>query len=266
MRLVSITIFLFSFVGAFGQTTLLPKQIDPVSVGVVYKKEWNMDLRLHTNGAALALNLGRSNSYYETKYYHFELGYLRDPRETKQNKNVTVNFGETSQGFTFGKQNSVIMLRAGWGKKVYWSEKTKRKGAVVGYSYEYGPALALLKPAYLRLVYRVQQDGVDVFELRTEKFSEENEDVFLNYDDIFGGAGFFTGFNEMSFVPGLQAKGGLHFSIGAYDKSVKALEVGLMLDVFPKKIPILVETESVSNKPYFINLYLNLQFGRRSLR
>ena len=65
-------------------------------------------------------------------------------------------------------------------------------------------------------------------------------------------------------MPGIQAKGGLLFSLGAYDKMVKAVEVGAMVDFYIKKVPIMVESESVSNKPYFFNLYLSLQLGTRS--
>ena len=46
-------------------------------------------------------------------------------------------------------------------------------------------------------------------------------------------------------------------------KDVKAFETGIMFDVFATKIPILLETEEISNKPYFIRLYMNLQLGAR---
>ena len=69
---------------------------------------------------------------------------------------------------------------------------------------------------------------------------------------------------ELTFTPGIQARGGILFSLGAYDKYVKMIEVGIMADLFIKKISILAETEAISNKPYFINLYLTLQLGARS--
>jgi len=39
-----------------------------------------------------------------------------------------------------------------------------------------------------------------------------------------------------------------------------------MLDVFIKKIPILVENNDIvnaENRPFFLNLYLNIQLGKR---
>ena len=47
---------------------------------------------------------------------------------------------------------------------------------------------------------------------------------------------------------------------GAFDEFVKALEIGLMVDVFTKRAPILVSDE---NRQVFFNFFLNLQFGKR---
>ncbi len=249
--------------GVVAQTTLLPKQINSNLAGIIYKSEWAVDVRLHTNGAALALNLGKIKTYYKTSYYHFELGYLKDPRERKQTKPV-VGLRQSAGSYVFGKQNSVFVLRGGYGVKRYLSEKEKRKGLAIGWNYEIGPSIALLKPYYLDLSYEYEgQNGV-IYEIRSERYSEENAETFLNDIKIFGSSGFFNGFNELGVVPGLQGKLGLHFAMGAFDKYVKAFEVGMMFDAYIKKIPIMVETENVSNKPYFVNLYLNLHFGKRS--
>ncbi len=265
---VSVVCLLLSSL-AIGQVTLLPKQMSTAYKGVVYKKEWSIDLRMHTNGWAVAYNSAKIKTYYQTNYYHFEFGSIKDPRERRQNKNIPFAGpqGRTiiPRSFTFGKSNSVYILRGGIGRKKYLSEKAQKKGVALGYHYEIGPSIAILKPYFLELFYP-SAEGNNEIELRTEKYSESNADIFTNENDIFGGAGFFHGITETTFVPGLQAKGGLHFALGAFDQKVRALEVGCMVDVYAKKIPILVETEEVSNKPYFINLYLNLQFGKRSIK
>ena len=78
---------------------------------------------------------------------------------------------------------------------------------------------------------------------------------------IQGRSGFFKGFDELKFVPGIHGKGGVHFALGAYDQYVTAVEVGVMLDIFLKDVPIMVVEH---NKPYFFNLYITLQIGKRS--
>lgn len=266
MRYAYLIIILFLGLNINAQVTLLPKQVTSTNKGIVYKNEWSVDLRLHTNGMALAFNTGQIKTYYKTSYYHFEIGKLKDPREITQNKNYTLTSGPSTKSFVYGKQNSIFVLRGGIGKKVYWSEKANKRGIAIGYTYEIGPSIAIVKPYYLTLIYDKMIEGNTIVEFREEKYSVENAEKFTKYDDIFGGTGFFKGIGESSFVPGIQGKIGMHFALGAFGNKVKALECGLMFDIYAKKIPILVKTEEVSNKPYFFNLYVNLQFGKRSPR
>ena len=244
------------------QITFQPKQIEFDWKGIVYRYEKAFDFSLHTNGFIIGYNSGRILTYNKTRYYRFSIGYMGDPRERRQNKNIPLA-NMTSKSFSYGKLNSLYVLRAGIGRKKYLSEKAKRKGIALGYSYEVGPAIVMLKPNYLYLLFSENQNGTLVDELRAERYSSENADVFLDYNRIYGGGGFTRGWKELTFTPGLQARGGILFSLGAYDKYVKMIEVGIMADLFIKKISILAETEAVSNKPYFINLYLTLQLGAR---
>jgi len=246
------------------QKTFQPKATQFDWKGIVYRKERAFEARVHTNGALIGMNFGEIKTYYKTKYYHLSFGYLKDPREKRQNRNLSFSFPDRSSSFSFGKQNSVLNLRAGLGVKRFISEKAKRKGIAIGYDYQIGPSLAILKPYYLELLYTVESDGIPNRELRTERYTEENAEKFTTFNDIFGGAGYFTGFDELRIVPGIQANLGLFFSMGAFDKYVKALELGLMVDVFSKKLPIMIETEEVSNKPYFINFYVKFLMGKRS--
>ncbi|MEZ5048311.1 MAG: hypothetical protein R2766_01540 [Saprospiraceae bacterium] len=258
--------FLFIlFTDVNGQITLQPKQQNFEYKGIIYRKEVYMDFCLSTNGASLGLNFSKIGAFQSTKYYHYEIATLSDPREKSQNKNLAVSYNDISSSFKFGKQNHVIMLRAGVGKKKFLSDKAKRKGIAIGYDMEIGPTLAVLIPYYLDLIYTETQGGVTNLTIKTEKYNSDNADTFLDYDRIYGGTGYFTGFGEASVQPGIQGKLGLLFSLGQYDKTIKALEVGLMADVFFKKIPIMVETDNVKNKPYFLNFYLTFQFGKRKI-
>lgn len=248
---------------AIAQTTFQPKQIDFDWKGIIYRHERSIEIGMHTHGWQIGYNTGKLLTYDKTRYYHFALATMSDGRQNRQNKNIPLN-GKASSSFVFGKLNSFYVLRGGIGWKKYLSEKAKRKGIAVGYTYEFGPAIGIKRPYYLELVYPIEDFGSQDWDLRKERYSEENKDVFLDYDRVFGGAGFGKGWSELSFVPGIQAKGGLLFSLGAYDKYVKLVEVGAVADLFVQKIDIMAETKSSSNKPYFINLYLTLQFGYRN--
>lgn len=243
------------------QRVIKPKLIEVDWKGVIYKKEWSLDFRMHENGAAIAYNTGKIKSYHKTNFYQIELGFTKDPRERNQSKISQIG---RSGSFAFGKVNSLINLRGSIGSKRYLSEKEKRRGIAVGYTYMIGPSLALLKPYYLDLIYTEVIDDKQVATIRSEKFSEENADVFLNDLSINDRSSFFKGMDEIAIRGGIHGKVGLHLAMGAYDKYVKAFETGIMFDVFPTKIPILYETEEVSNQRVFIKLFMSLQIGKRS--
>lgn len=246
--------------GVFAQNVIQPKQYDYTLRGVLYQKEFSVEPFLQSNGLSLMLNFGEIKKYYLTRYYTLGFGILRHPKEYRQNANFqsSLSIFKNSNAFVFGKQNSLYTLRGGFGEKRYLSEKAKRKGISVGINYGGGISLGLVKPYYLDLI-RFEEDGTSDF-LSSESLSEENEDIFTDITRIFGSSKWTRGFSELNVVPGFYGKFGVHFSIGAFDKFVKAVEAGIMADIYTKKIPIMIGDD---NSAYFVNLYLSLQFGRR---
>lgn len=244
----------------FAQKVILPKQIDNSLRGIIYKREWVVDAAIHSNGFAVGVNIGKILTYYKTRYYHLNFGILRHPKEYRQPVNFQSGSGfiKTSSAFSFGKQNNLLVLRGGVGEKRYFSEKAKRKGVAVGISYEGGASLGLLKPYYLE-ISRLEPNGVDDI-VSTEKYSEENEDYFLDENRILGSANFFKGIDEISIVPGFHAKVAMHFSLGAFDQIAKALEVGLMIDGYFRKVPVMILERNTS---MFFNAYISVQLGKR---
>lgn len=251
----------FSVVTCFGQTTLQPRQISNSSKGVVYSKEVAVDMRVQTKGFALAVNIGKMKTYYLTRFYHFEIGELKHPKETRQNVDqINPASGKTSRSFIFGKVNSLYALRAGIGEKRYLSEKAKKKGVAIGFSYEAGFTLGLLKPYYLELL---RETELNARRISTEKYSAENEDVFLDATRIYGSSGFTRGLGEIKPIPGGHFKLAAHFDWGAFDEFVKAMEVGIMGDVFFQNVPIMADVNGAENRPFFLNLFISLQLGKR---
>jgi len=181
---------------------------------------------------------------------------LRHPKESR-NRNSNISFQNNPGGtYTFGKKNSVFVLRGGFGQKRYFSDKQKKRGVSVGMSYLLGATLGLTKPYYLDL--KVPRDGEEIF-IRTP-YVDEYAEEFLDIRRIINSSGFSYGWNELGVVPGGHAKVGLHLDFGAKDDIIKALDFGFMLDVFYKKLPIMV---SEDNKMAFLNVYLSLQLGKR---
>lgn len=239
---------------AFGQYTILPKPIGEESI--VYETERVFHLRAHSNGFSLGYAVGDIETWYRSSYYFFDIGSLKNAKEYSQNFRFFNNqlSNQPSRSFIYGKINRLYALRAGVGTKRNFSERARRKSIIVGIDYEYGFTLGLLKPYYLKIK---AQDGTP-FVL---KYDGENEDVFLDETNIYGGAEFKYGLDEIKLKPGFHGKFGTNFTWGNQDHLIKALEVGVMADVFLSKVPLMLTAE---NKPYFLNVYLNLQFGKRS--
>ena len=260
MKNILITVaFLLCSVWVMGQSTIQPRPIGDDFKGFIYNQEVAVNLRGHTNGFAFGVDIGRIKTYYQTKYFHIEIGELKHAKESRQSPDYASSpNGKVSRAFKFGKQNSFYALRAGFGNKRYFSEKAKRKGVAVGISYEGGATLGMIKPYYLEL-FSPENGGNPV----TTRYSEENRERFLDIWQIYGSASWTNGLNELSVIPGVHGKLAVHFDWGAFDEYVKAIEAGIMLDVFSKKVPIMVETENTRNRAYFLNLFVNLQFGKR---
>ena len=251
----------FLFVLLFGppvvaQVTLQPKQMETRDVGVVYDEEFAVNLYLHTRGYGLGVILGKIKTYYKTSFYHVDFGMVKHPKEHRPDNQIN-QFNVLSRPYVFGKKNNFFALRVGKGAKRYLSEKAKRRGVAMGYSYQLGPSIGMLKPYFLDLR---GDGGNNPPIIESEKYTAENADRFLNPDFIDGYSGFWKGVGELDFIIGAHIKGGAHFAWGAYDRYVKALEVGLMLDIYLKKVDIMAIED---NSPVFANLYLNLQFGKR---
>ena len=128
-------------------------------------------------------------------------------------------------------------------------------------SWEFGPTLGLLKPYFLDLGFPTGNGNIRTY--RPERYTEANHDIFLDRSRIGGAVGIGRGWSELSIRPGVHATASTHFAWGAFDEFVKAAEAGFMLDVFFGNTDILVEVDGVENRPFFLNVFVNLQLGKR---
>jgi hypothetical protein len=225
-------------------------------VGIVYNRETSFNMKMTTNrGYALGIEIGRLRTYYKTTFYHLGIGEIKHPKEQRQSANPSVS--RSFRPYVFGKQNNFFLVRGGWGVKRYFTEKAKQKGVAMGMSYSFGPTIGILKPYYLALA---REGDFGRERITHEQYSKQNESIFLDNTRIKGASPFTRGFGDLSLLPGGNASIALHMDWGAFDEFIKALEIGLMVDAFPKAVPILV---SAQNSPLFFNFFLNLQLGKR---
>ena len=249
-----IILFLFPSL-LVGQDVLLPDNNNLNLKGVIYSNEFSIEAKLHTLGMTIGFNKAKIVTYHTTKFYHFDIGFLNSSKEKKNNIVATgLNVFNT---YSYGKRNYFFPLRIGMGIKKYLSEKDIRRGLAIGYSIEGGPTLGVLKADYILVK---NESGNN---LETMKYSEENAEIFKNENLIYDRGPFFKGFDEINIAPGIHINAAIHYALKAYEQPVYALETGIMIDAFINRVPIMVETSNFKNKSIFINVYINIQLGKR---
>lgn len=231
---------------------------DDDSYGTRYLEDLSFGFRLNTSGWSIFGTYGKVVSADKYRFYQVELAELRHPKEVRQSSELfNPRIPESPRPFVFGKQNNFFALNVSVGKRVTIGEKANRSGVEVNFIYQGGPTLGLAKPYYLD----VFRDGSDLFNLiESIKYTEKRREDFLDISNIYGASGFTRGLGELRFYPGVHGKAGLNFDWANYSEFVTALEVGLAANAFLRTVPIMVDAP---NRPYFIYLYLGIQFGKK---
>jgi hypothetical protein len=215
---------------------------------ILYKKEMSGSLIAHTSGWGLNFRKGNHLTGSRKSIIEIDLVSMKHSKEIK-----TYNpYFSNPKGFVFGKQNSLTILRTGYGILQVLNEKPYSGGVELGCLFEGGIDIGMLKPIYV-IVYEGTFNAVDSFSVK--KYSYE-----INPEDIYGKASFIKGFDEIKFQFGAFAKIGFNFDFGSYYEFVKALQVGTVIDFYPKPVPIMALAK---NNTLFINFYLSLNFGKR---
>jgi len=216
-------------------------------IELVYQKEWRAGIKAHSSGYGLCVSKAKVQNRTKKKLWLFELQEIRHLKQSKQ-----TSFDASV--YYYGKQNNFYNLNVSYGKQKIWAEKGRKSGVEIGLQYSGGLSLGLLKPYYLR-IGRAPDGQTD------EKYDPTDETQrFLNTNLIHGASGFLYGLEELSVLPGLVGHIGFTFDWSTHSESIKTLETGLMLNVYPKRVPIMINTD---NHFFLANLYVKLLIGRR---
>lgn len=214
---------------------------------VFYRNEKTMGLILTTNGFGVSYREGKRLDFLNKRLFEVDFGVIRDPKEVK----LSNPYYQTSKSFVFGKLNTVVSLSGGIGHQHEIFSKADQGGIAIRYFYSAGPILAIYKPIYYKVIYPVSTTRS---ETRDEKFQTAIHQV----GDIYSKAALTKGLKETKVIPGLYGKAGFNFEYSKEDKVIHAIELGLSLSAFPKKIPIMASTE---NKAVFLTIFVSYRIG-----
>ncbi len=239
-----IAFFLFSAGVVFAQDNTFYEDDTPL----LYRQESSLGINLHTSGMGVSFRRGTQLTVARKRMLEVDFVGMKHPKEDK------THITKDSPGFVYGKLNYVSLLRTGFGFQHVIFAKGDRSGVEVRFNYSAGLSLAILKPVYLDINIRSGQNPFGSSRHEPQRYDPNLHQL----SDIYGRSSFGYGMTELTFHPGGYAKSGFSFEYGKNDKSIRALEAGAVLDLFPKVIPIMAYA---SNNNYYFSLYLAMYFG-----
>lgn len=237
-RFLVVGFFMLQVVVVFaqGQIDSLPKAFT--------RNEHTVGGVLYTNGWGLGYAYGKMKKAKLKTLYSVDFAIVHDPKEIK----TTNPASSDNNRFVYGKTNFLLNLHFTYGKLHRLYEKKDVGGIEIRYFYKLGPSFGFQKPIYYRF-------GVDSV-VSVEKFTNATHQLISN---IEGKASFFKGFDEINVIPGVHANVGVSFEFGKQDLLINAVEGGISIDVFVKKIELMANEYSQFAFP---SLYLSLRFGK----
>jgi hypothetical protein len=233
---------------------------NPNFQGFLYYQEACAGIRLNTNGWNLFYQKTNLKTERKNRFTEWEFGHIRHEKEVKSASFMAGGGPTPPKSYVFGKQYSLYTVNWRIGYTHLLAYKAARNGVAVSFNYAAGPSLGILKPYYLILYYNSANAGIKEGNLKTEKFSEDNQEYFLDPNHIYGYAGFFKGIFRSKLVPGISTKIGFNFDFSSYHDRVKAIEVGVMNDTYLFKTPLMIYT---ANHKFWTSFYISMQLGSR---
>ena len=219
---------------------------------VFYRNERTFSGTLSTDGWHAWMQLSKRKDAFRSFIYHGEIGSLKHPKEYKSQSPYAGGWGT---GFVFGKTNEVVILRLGTGFQKEVFGKYDKGGIAIRYFYSGGLSLAFLKPVYYDKVVGFDYQRLKIL---TEE-SLFDPDYMQSIYDIYDKKPFFTGIDEVKLNPGAFARAGMSFEYSIQDRIINALEGGVQLEGFLKKVPIMASDD---NRRLFVSLFATYRFGK----
>ena len=216
---------------------------------LIYQKQSIFGLQLRTNGYGAFYEFGRMKTNRKTTLYRIDITEIKHNKEEKRLGDSFI-FGNP---YVYGKINNFYPITLGVGQQYIFGQKGNKNGVAVSGHYTAGISVGLLRPYYLNVDDPLEGE-------KAIKYSQEDSALFLDQSAIISGGGFGKGWSELKVKPGAFAKVGMRFDFGRYNESVQALEIGMSVEAYASKIPLMALQD---DKRFFFQGYIAFLFGRR---
>lgn len=242
-------LFLFFSGLLFAQDSTRVAQDD---VTILYRNEAEGGLNIHSSGFGITFRRAWHQTGYKKKLLDIDFVSVRHPKQYKQPN----PYYPDSRPFFYGKLNFVYLLRTGVGRQHTLFSKAERSGVEVRSNYCAGLDLGITKPVYLEILVDDPYDSLAKV-IDTRRY-DPNDPQQQAVENIYGPGPYFNGLGKLSIYPGIYGKLALSFEYAGWQQKVTALEAGVVVDYFPKAIPIMAYNK---NENLYVNFYLSLLWG-----
>tara|TARA_B100000768_G_C11284985_1_gene381842 strand:+ start:17760 stop:18497 length:738 start_codon:yes stop_codon:yes gene_type:complete len=214
---------------------------------LIYAHQLSGGAQLSTSGWGVQFNSGKYEGFFKIKTKSLEFVKIKHPKEFK-----LPNQGrDNSRRFAYGKLNAFQSLRFLCGAKKIVSNKIRHGAVAIGYKWGLGPNLGFLKPIYVEISKSTDAS------VAIERYDPEIHD----FNIINGRANFLRGLDEMKLTFGAVAKIAATFEYSGENEGVQQLEVGVVLDAFLNKLPIMIE--EANNQRFFPSIFICYSVGKK---
>ncbi len=235
------------FVLAFLIVNSLDAQSELITQGDYNRDSRSVVLSLNSNGFSLGGRLSKRKDGFRSRLIDFDFSWVKHPKEIKTDGAFYQN------KYVYGKLNQLMTTRLSYGRQKELYGKFADGGIAIHFYYTVGLSIAWLKPVY----YEVFKTSIDPNDTEYQTYSDGNIHSTL---DIYEGAPFFKGFDEMSFAFGAVVKGAFSFDVTTKYKVINALEIGAIAEVFNRKLPLMADYK---HDQYLISLFVAYRFGKK---
>lgn len=234
IRILAISLTLLMFAGTV---------VAQVQDGYEYESEFTWGANKNTSGGLIGGFVFKKSFKMTDRMlqtFGLEIMNVRHPQEVRFNS-AYGNF------FTFGKQNYLYTFRLQYGRDFILFKKAPQQGVEIKAVFAAGPSIGVEAPYYVEYL----KDDITIRAQYNETMAKEN---------ILGPGRLFQGLGDSKIVPGLNLKAAMNFELGIFKSQVTGFEAGVLVDVYTRKIDMMVLAKNYSVYP---TLFLTLFLGNR---
>ncbi|MBN2523528.1 MAG: hypothetical protein JXB24_09660 [Bacteroidales bacterium] len=215
---------------------------------IFYRNERTFGVVISTNGFGGSYRYAKRLDARKKFIYEIDFHHIKHEKEYRVTFSSNQQFGSS---FVFGKKNSLFSLQGGIGLQKELFRKEDKGSISIRYFYSFGLSVGFEKPIYYDVI---TYDSTGIQHRERMKFEDQTHILYVEKK-----APFYVGMEEIKIVPGAYGKFGFTFEFGKSDKLFSAIETGIALNAYIRKISIMANEH---NHWIFPAFFLSYRFGK----